>query len=88
MKKAKVHVTEYGEIQITVQHARISIKPAYHPPLVWIESFRPRKGDYRIITQLTGTEDLASVFQRAAGELMAVIKNQREKHGVSKAVPG
>ncbi|MEM2529110.1 MAG: hypothetical protein QXG40_06905 [Ignisphaera sp.] len=62
------------DTKIHIQHIMITVKENYHPPLVWIEVYRPRKDRYDIAIQLNGNEELADAFEEASKILRKLLK--------------
>lgn len=63
-----------SDTKIYVQHIIITVKENYHPPLVWIEVYRPRKDRYDILIALDGNEELAEAFENASQIIKKLIK--------------
>jgi len=59
-----VKVEEWlGDLLVSVQNIRLTFKKRHRPPLLWIERYRPRKGDYEIVLQLTANSELAEALR-------------------------
>jgi len=69
----------FGDFEIEVQDIKIVIKTRYHPyPFVWVEKYRPKKGDYEIVKQLVGNKELADAFFVAYEKIMQLLKKTEE----------
>ena len=67
------------DVSVTIQGIRFTIKGHYHPPYLWIERYRPRKGDYSIVIQLDATHILAKALETVASEIRKVLEEQYEQ---------
>ena len=57
------------DFQVSVQGIRFSFKGNYHPPILWIEKYRPRARDYEIIASLDATKEIAEALKMIASEI-------------------
>ena len=67
------------DVSVTVQNIRLTVKGHYHPPYLWIESYRPRKGYYDIVIQLDATHTLAEALEITAKQIRKVLEEQYEQ---------
>ena len=65
-----MEVKRYGrDFLVSVQNIRFSFKGNYLPPILWIEKYRPRAGDYEIIASLDATPELAEALRKIADKI-------------------
>jgi len=67
------------DVSVTIQHIRLTIKGHYHPPYLWIERYRPRKGDYEILIQLDANDTVAKALETVASEIRKILDQQSGK---------
>jgi len=72
----RVEKTPWGDIEIYAKNIRLTIKPGYTPPYLWIEKLKPRKGGYEIILQLDADRELADALHLASVKIMETLKEK------------
>jgi len=66
------------DIEIVIQHVKFVLKTAHHPPLIFVERYRPRKGDYEILFKLNVNEKLLNSLKRLTADIEKVLRATHE----------
>jgi len=61
------------DTEIQLQGVRFVLKKSYVPPYLWIERYRPRKGDWAIVLSLDVNKKLRNALQELLEEVDSLL---------------